>query len=327
MFKILITDPISDKCLVVFDPPELFQLHKNIGLSEEELIHAIQDVDVILVRSKTKVTKAVIEAGKKLKIIARAGIGLDNIDLEAATAAGITVINSSESTISVAEHTIGMILALARNIPQAHASVIGKLWEKEKYQGVEVYNKTLGIIGVGKIGSQVAIRAQALGMHLIAYDPYCSQEKADQLSIDLVPFAYLLQESDFITIHTPRNDETIDLISYIELAVCKKTARVINLSRGGIVNEKALIYALTNGLIAGAALDAFDNEPNIDLELIECPGLIFTPHIGGSTLDAQEKIAVTLALKIVDLLHEMKPLEIGSAQSSYSPEVYEKQSG
>lgn len=309
MYKILIADKVSEKCLEVFESNSLFKTTMKVNLSPEELLDIISDFDAIIVRSKTKVTSDVIKKGKKLKIIARAGIGLDNIDVEAAVQAGIRVLNSHESTISVAEHTIGMILALARHIPQAHGSVKERIWEREKYMGVEIYKKTLGIIGLGKIGVEVAHRARAFGMDIIVFDPYCTPEKAERCSAILVPLEELLMTSDFITLHIPKNDETIDLISYEEFAMCKKFARIINMSRGGIINETALIDAINKGIISGAALDVFENEPHINEDFLTCPQIILTPHIAGSTEDAQIKIAISLAINVINTICEMAQSE------------------
>lgn len=308
MFNILIADKVSERCLEIFDSNELFSVQVKTNLTPEELLETIKDFDAIIVRSKTNVTSEVIKQGKRLKVIARAGIGMDNIDVEAAVNAGIRVLNSHESTISVAEHTIGMILALARHIPQAHTSVKERFWEREKYMGIEIHKKKLGIIGLGKIGVQVAIRAKAFGMDLIGYDPYCTPENAEKHSVMLMSLEELLASADFITLHLPKNDETIDLISTKEIALCKKHARIINMSRGGIINERALIEAIKKGNIAGAALDVFENEPFIDADLLSCPQIILTPHIAGSTEDAQIKIAISLAISVMSTLNEMGSL-------------------
>lgn len=302
MFKILIAEKVSDKCLEVFNSHNLFEVLIKLKMTTEELYNVIVDCDAIIVRSETKVTPQLIKQGKKLKVIARAGIGLDNIDVQTAKELGIHVLNCNESSISVAEHTLGMILALARHIPQAYGSIKDKMWDREKYIGVEIHNKTLGIIGLGKIGSEVAIRAHAFGMHILVYDPYCTEARAKELFATPVSLDYLLRNADFITVHVPKNKETTDLISFAEFALCKKNARMINMSRGGIVNEKALIHALKEGLISGAALDVFENEPFIDENLLNYPQLIFTPHIAGSTEDAQSKIATSLAMNVIHTL-------------------------
>lgn len=308
MFNILIADKVSEKCLEIFDLNQSFTVQIKTNMTAEELLEIIHEFDAIIVRSKTKVTSEVIKKGKKLKVIARAGIGMDNIDVEAAVNAGIRLLNSHESTISVAEHTIGMILALARHIPQAHGSVKDRFWERDKYMGIEIHKKRLGIIGLGKIGIEVAKRAKAFDMDLIAYDPYCKIEHAAKHSVVLTSLDELLATSDFITLHLPKNDETIDLISARELALCKKNTRIINMSRGGIINEKALMEAIKSGSIAGAALDVFENEPFIDSELLAFPQIIFTPHIAGSTEDAQIKIAISLAMSVMNTLNEIGPL-------------------
>lgn len=305
MFKVLIADKISDHGIEILQKEYLLEVHNLVGLSPELLLESIADYDALLVRSRTKVTSDVIESGKRLKVIGRAGIGLDNIDTEAAKLAGIRVLNvGNESVISVAEHTIGMIFSLARRIPQAHNSLRERLWHREKFMGVEVHNKVLGVIGLGNIGYEVALRAKALGMQVIAYDPYCLESRKN--TFELVPLDTLLEASDFITIHVPKNKETIDLISYRELCRCKKGVRIINISRGGIVNEMALVRAIRERIVAGAALDVFENEPNVDEMLLEMNEIIATPHIAANTEDAQIKIAVALAHNIVALFKQFE---------------------
>lgn len=326
MFKVLVADKLSHQGIEVLQSDPLIELHIKIKMPKEELIEFISDFDAILVRSQTKITAEVIKHAKKLKVIGRAGIGLDNIDVEAAKSAGIRILNvCNESSISVAEHTIGMILALARHIPQAHKSTKDRLWEREKYMGVEIYKKVLGVVGFGRIGYEVALRAKALGMHVIAFDPYCPPERAAQLSITLVPLKELLPVADFITLHIPKNDETIDLISYPELCLCKKGVRIINMSRGGILNEAGLVQALQEGIVGGAGLDVFDNEPNINEALLEFAQVVTTPHIGASTEDAQIKIAVVLAQDVLSSLHEIESLPLKSQKSAHSPFANAKQ--
>ncbi len=305
MFKILVTERIYEKGLEILLADSLFHTDVRLKIPREELLDCISNYDAILVRSETKVTADLIQMGKRLKVIGRAGNGLDNIDVHAASAAGIRVLNTAdESIISVAEHTMGMILALARHIPQAHKSIKERRWEREKYVGIEIYNKILGIIGMGRIGYEVALRAKAMGMQVVASDPYCPEERAEQIGVTLVPLNKLLSYSDFISLHVSKNPSTESLLSFAQFDICKNGVRIINTSRGGIVDEKALIKALKEGKAAGAALDVFENEPYIDEELLELSQVIITPHIGASTVDAQVKIAVALANNIIKILKE-----------------------
>ena len=258
----------------------------------------------MIVRSSTKVTPQIIAAATRLKFIGRAGVGLDNVDLKAATQKGIVAMNTpAGNTTSTAEHTMSMILALSRNIPQACASVKSGKWERSKFEGVELYGKTLGIVGLGRIGSTIAKFAQTFGMKVVAYDPYLSMEVAKQKGVEVVEFEDLIKQSDYITIHIPKTSETKSLISTKEFGLMKKGVRVINCARGGIIDEAALAKALKEGKVAGCALDVFDQEPPAsDSPLLKFDNCIATPHLGASTSEAQVNVAIEIAQTIRDAL-------------------------
>lgn len=300
--RVLVSDNISDKGIELMKKAGL-KVDVKTGLSHDELKEIIGDYHGLVIRSATKVTAEIIEAAKNLRVIGRAGSGLDNVDKEAATKRGIVVMNTpGGNTITTAEHTIAMMFSLARNIPQATASMKEGKWEKKKFMGVELFNKTLGVVGLGNIGSQVAKRAIALGMNVIGYDPFLSDEKARQLGLEKVSLDELFERSDFITLHTPLTDETRNLINKETIAKMKDGVRIINCARGGIVNEKDLYEALESGKVAGAALDVFEKEPPEDLTLVRHPKVICTPHLGASTKEAQENVAVAVAEQIIDYL-------------------------
>jgi len=301
--KVLVSDPISDDGLAVFNNAEGVEVEVNTGLPEEEICKIIPEYDALIVRSQTKVTGKIIEAAKKLKIIGRAGVGLDNVDQKAATQRGIIVMNvPGGNTISTAELSIAMLLALSRNIPQANASLRGGAWDRKTYKGVEVRGKTLAILGMGRIGSEVARRARAFEMRVVVFDPYLSEEKAKQMGVEIKSFEEVLKEADYLTIHTPLNDETRNLISKDQLAMMKKGARIINCARGGIVDESALKEALDSGHIAGAAFDVYPKEPPENRDIIDHPKAVCTPHLGASTAEAQSVVAVDVAHQVVDAL-------------------------
>jgi len=304
MMKILISDPLSEKGLKIMREVKEFDVHIKTELKPEALKEIIKDYDALIVRSATSVTKDVIAQAAKLKVIGRAGVGLDNVDLEAATAKGIIVMNTpAGNTISTAEHTVSMILALSRNIPQANASVKKGEWKRSKFMGVELYNKALGIVGLGKIGTEVAKRALSFGMKVLAYDPFLSREVAENLGIEVVELKELLQRSDYITVHTPLTDETKHMISTDEFAMMKKGARVINCARGGIIDEAALINAVKGGKVSGAALDVFEQEPlPPDSEILKVDNIITTCHLGASTEEAQINVAIEIAECVRDYL-------------------------
>jgi len=303
IMKILIGDPLSNKGLEILGRAKGVKYDMKTGLPPEELKKIIPEYDAIIVRSETKLKAEIIEAGTRLKVIGRAGIGLDNVDLSAATKKGIVVMNTpQENAIAAAEHTIAMMFAISRKIPQATASMKAGKWEKKKFMGVELYNKTLGIVGIGVIGTVVVDRARGLKMKVIAFDPYISKEAAEKKGVDLVSLDELLARSDFITVHTPLTEETRNLIDKKAFEKMKKGVIVINCARGGIINEKDLHDAIKSGKVAGAALDVFEKEPALGNPLFELEEVICTPHLGASTGEAQEKVSIAIARQIVDYL-------------------------
>src|SRR4030043_2277574 len=288
--KVLISDPLSNKGLEILGKAKGLQYDIKSGLPPEELKKIIPEYDAIIVRSETKLKAEIIEAGDRLKVIGRAGIGLDNVDLSAATKKGIVVMNTpQENAIAAAEHTIAMILSISRKIPQATASMRAGKWEKKKFMGVELYNKTLGLIGIGAIGTMVADRARGLKMKGIGYDPYLSKEVAEKKGVDLVSFDELLSRSDFTRVHTPLTEETRNLIDKKTLDKMKNRVILINCARGGIINEKDLYDAIQGGKVSGAALDVFETEPATGNPLLELEEGGSTPHLGASKGEAQEK--------------------------------------
>jgi D-3-phosphoglycerate dehydrogenase len=266
------------------------------GLSADGLLEAVRGAHALIIRSATKVTEEVLAAGSELIVVGRAGIGLDNVDVEAATKRGVMVVNAPQSNIvSAAEHTMALLLAQARNVPQAHAALVEGRWERSRWEGVELADKTLGIVGLGRIGKLVADRARGFGMRLIAYDPFVSAERARPLGVELLPLDQVVAEADFLTIHLPKTPETAGLIGSDLLVKAKPTLRLINVARGGIVDEAALAEAIRGGVIAGAALDVFEAEPTTDSPLFGLPGVVVTPHLGASTREAQDKAGDTIA--------------------------------
>lgn len=304
MPTILISDPVDQQCVELFQA-EGFDVTYKPELTREELLTAIADVEALIVRSQTKVTAEVLQAGKRLRVVGRAGAGVDNIDVAAATRRGIIVMNTpGGNTISTAEHTMSMMLALARNIAQADASVKHGRWERKKFVGTEVFQKTIGIVGLGKVGAEVAIRCGAFDMQIIAFDPVLSNEAAAKLGVELVGLDELFRRSDIITIHSPLTTETRNLIDAVALKKCKRGVRIVNCARGGIVNEADLLAALNEGTVSGAALDVFDVEPPTNLNLVNHPKVVCTPHLGASTEEAQEKVAIQIAHQVIDLLQQ-----------------------
>lgn len=300
--KVLISDNISSKCVEILKNAGL-EVDMKVGLKPEELKACIGDYHGLVIRSATKVTSDIISAAKNLRVIGRAGSGLDNVDKIAATKKGIVVMNTpGGNTITTAEHTIAHLVSLARLIPQATMSLKAGKWEKKKFMGVELYNKTLGILGIGNIGSQVAKRMQAFAMNVIAFDPFLSEDKAKIMGIEKVDLKELFKRSDFITIHTPLTPETKYLINKKTIKIMKPGVRIINCARGGIINEKDLYDAIVEGKVAGAALDVFEKEPPGNNPLLTLDNVIATPHLGASTKEAQENVAVAVAEQIVDYL-------------------------
>ncbi|MEA2432545.1 MAG: D-3-phosphoglycerate dehydrogenase / 2-oxoglutarate reductase [Actinomycetota bacterium] len=273
----------------------------KLGLSPEELEATIGDYDALIVRSATKATASVLEKGENLKVVGRAGIGLDNVDVEAATRLGILVVNAPQSNVlSAAEHTMALLLAQARNVPQAHAALTSGSWEREKWQGIELHGKTLGIVGLGRVGTLVAQRASAFGMRLVAYDPYVAPNRAAQMGVQLVDdIVELAKRADFITIHMPRTPETVGLIGERELAAVKPGVRIVNTARGGLIDEDALVKALEDGRVGGAAIDVFVDEPVTEHPLFKFSNVVVTPHLGASTAEAQDKAGLAIAEQVL----------------------------
>ena len=301
--KVLVSDALSKKGLEILEREKKLDVDVKTKLPPAELKSIIKDYQGIIVRSATKLTADIIKEAKKLKVIGRAGVGLDNVDVKQATKQGIIVMNSpGGNTISTAEHTMSMMLALSRNNPQASASLKRNEWDRKRFMGTELYGKTLGIIGLGRIGSEVAKRSQAFGMQVIAYDPYSSVEKAEELNINLVDLKNLLKEADYITIHVPLTEETRHLIGEKEFKLMKKDVRIMNCARGGLIDEAALLEALKSNKAAGAALDVFEKEPPRDNPLLKLDNVIFTPHLGASTEEAQVNVAVDISKQMVNAL-------------------------
>lgn len=324
MPKVLISDPVDQVGIDIIS--QVAQVDVKTGLPEAELVKIIPEYDALMVRSGTKVTKPIIEAGTQLKIIGRAGVGVDNIDVPAATRQGIVVVNSPEgNTIAAAEHAVAMLFSLSRHIPEANQSVKSGKWERGKFVGVEVYKKTLGIVGLGKIGSHVATIAKAMGMKLLAYDPFISSERAEQLGCRLVELDLLIREADYITLHMPKTPETTHLINAEAIAKMKPGVRIVNCARGGIVDEVALAEALQSGKIAGAALDVFEKEPvDPNSPLLSLgKNVVLTPHLGASTTEAQVNVSIDVAEQIRDVLLGLPARSAVNIPGLY-PDVMEK---
>lgn len=299
MSRVLLTDHIAADAVRVLESFGGIEAVAMGTPSPAELLALIPDFEAIVVRSPTHVTAEVIERGQKLRFIGRAGVGVDNIDVAAATRRGIVVLNSPRSnTISTAEHTLALMLALARDIPRAHAMVVSGKWDRDAFRGVELNGKTLGVIGLGRVGSEVAKRAIAFGMHVLGHDPVVSEANARAFGVRAVPLAALLAESDWITMHVPGSAATRGLIGARELASMKKGVVLVNCARGGIVDEAALVDALDSGHVAAVALDVFEKEPPGASRLLSHPRSVFTPHLGAATADAQRRVATDVAESI-----------------------------
>jgi D-3-phosphoglycerate dehydrogenase / 2-oxoglutarate reductase len=304
-YRILVADALSEKGIHALKEVPQFSVDVNVGLKEEQLLGIVADYDAILVRSATKINQKLIAAATRLKIVGRAGVGVDNVDVEAATERGIIVMNTpGGNTISTAEHAFTLMLSLARKIPQAHASIVAGKWDRKSFEGTEVCNKTLGIIGMGRIGGEFARRAIAFGMRVICFDPYLSMSRARALQVELVDnLTPLLREADFITLHTPLTPETKGVLNAKTLAECKKGVRLINCARGGLIDEGDLLLALESGQVAGAALDVYEVEPlPLDFPLRHLPNVVLTPHLGASTAEAQESVGIEIAEALRDAL-------------------------
>jgi D-3-phosphoglycerate dehydrogenase / 2-oxoglutarate reductase len=302
--KVLISDALSPAAVAIFKDRGLeVEFQPNLGKDKEKLAEAINGFDGLAIRSATKVTAKLLEKARNLKVIGRAGIGVDNVDIPAATARGIIVMNTPfGNSITTAEHALTLMLALARQIPEADASTRAGKWEKNKFLGVEIFGKTLGVIGCGNIGSIVADRALGMKMKVVAYDPYLSDERALDLGVEKVRLEELLRRADFITLHTPLTEKTRNMINADALKLAKPGLRMINCARGGLIDEGALFEALSSGRIAGAALDVFVTEPATESPLFALPNVVCTPHLGASTTEAQENVALQIAEQMSDYL-------------------------
>lgn len=301
--RILVLDGVSEKGIDILREPGFTVDVIEEKLSEEQLVEIIPEYDAVVVRSATQITAPIINAGVNLKVIGRAGVGVDNIDVQAATGNGIIVVNAPDgNTIAAAEHTMALMLALARHVPQANEALKKGKWLRKEFTGVELREKTLGVIGLGRIGTAVAKRAQGFAMKVLGYDPYITHERAREIGVELVSLEDIFREADFITVHLPKTKETMNLINREALAKMKPGVRIINVARGGIVNEQDLYEALKIGKVAGAALDVFEVEPTTESPLFELPNVVVTPHLGASTEEAQVNVALDVAREIVAIL-------------------------
>jgi D-3-phosphoglycerate dehydrogenase len=298
MATVLIAEPLADAGVELLRAAH--EVDVRTSMTREELLDAVGRADALVVRSATRVDAEVLEAGRDLKVVGRAGIGLDNVDVATATRLKIMVVNAPQSNvISAAEHTVALILAQARNIPQAHAALREGRWERARFQGAELYGKTLGIVGLGRVGALVAQRCNAFGMRLLAYDPFVSRERAAQMGVELASLAEVLGRADIVTIHLPKTPETTGLLGEAELYAMKRGARLVNTARGGIVDEAALAKAVAEGHLSGAALDVFAEEPTTASPLFWLENAVVTPHLGASTAEAQDKAGIAIAEQLL----------------------------
>jgi D-3-phosphoglycerate dehydrogenase len=321
--RVLVSDPLGAGGLHLLREQPDVEVDVRTDLSHDELVACIREYDALLIRSHTRVDAEVIEAAERLRVIGRAGVGIDNIDMDAATRRGILVMNSpTGNTISAAEHTLTMVLALSRNIALANQSMRAGTWDRSRFTGVEVYGKTFGVVGLGRIGSEVARRGRAFGMKMLAVDPYISHGAAEKLGARLVSFPELLSQSDYISVHLPLTRETYHMFGAAEFAQMKPGARIINCARGGLFDEEALYEALKTGRVAAAALDVFEDEPNINMRLVELPNVLATPHLGASTAEAQENISIEIATQALNALRG-KPVQNAVNLPSVDPRTLE----
>jgi D-3-phosphoglycerate dehydrogenase len=322
MARVLVTEEIAEGGLDRLRAAG-HEVDVQLGLSADELLGVLPGAHALIIRSATKVTAEALAAGTDLVVVGRAGIGLDNVDVEAATSRGVMVVNAPQSNVlSAAEHTMALLLSQARNVPQAHSALKDGRWERSKWEGVELADKTLGIIGFGRIGKLVAQRALAFGMKLVAYDPFVSAERARQLSVDLVDLETLMARADFVTLHLAKTKETMGLIGADLLAKAKPGIRIINVARGGIIDEAALADAVRSGIVAGAALDVFAEEPTTESPLFELDEVVVTPHLGASTREAQDKAGDTIADMVqLALAGEFVPFAVNVSAAEASETV------
>ncbi len=322
MARVLVTEKLAQRGLdQLAEAGHEFDV--QLGLSPEELLSAVVGAHALIIRSATTVTAEVLAAGSDLVVVGRAGIGLDNVDVPAATARGVMVVNAPQSNIlSAAEQAMALLLAQARNVPQAHAALVAGKWERSKWEGVELHGKTLGVIGLGRVGALVAQRALAFGMRLVAYDPYVSADRARHMGVELMGLEELMAESDFVTIHLPKNPETIGLVDAELLAKAKPGIRIINTARGGIIDEDALAEAIRAGRVQGAGLDVFAKEPVTASPLFELPSVVVSPHLGASTAEAQDKAGVTIAEQVILALNgDFVPFAVNVSATDVSETV------
>ncbi len=304
MFKVLVADPLAEEGLQILKGQSEIAVTVRTGMKPQELVDEVPGYDALIVRSESRVTKEVIDAGKSLKVVGRAGIGVDNIDCDAATQRGIVVMNTpGGNSVTTAEHTLSLMMSMARMIPQATQSLREGKWEKKKFKGVELCGKTLGLVGIGNIGGIVADRANGLKMKVIAFDPFISKERAASMGVEICELDDVFRRADIITVHTPLNDQTKGIVGKRAIDLMKKGVRIINCARGGIVDEQALLEGLQSGKVAGAALDVFVEEPPpADHPLLKNENVIFTPHLGASTTEAQIQVSIQVAQQIADYL-------------------------
>lgn len=322
MARILVTEKIADGGLDRLRQAG-HEVDLQLDLTPEALLDAVRGAHALIIRSATQVTAEVIAAGQDLVVVGRAGIGLDNVDTDAATQQGVMVVNAPQSNIlTTAEHTMAMLLAQARNIPQAHAALVAGRWERSKWEGVELADKVLGIVGLGRIGKLVAQRALAFGMKVIAHDPFVAPDRAKQINVDLMDLDEVVAQSDFLTLHVVKTPETLGMINEDLLAKAKPSLRIVNVSRGGVIDEAALAAAIRDGRIAGAALDVFATEPTTESPLFELPQVVVTPHLGASTAEAQDKAGDTIAEQVgLALAGEFVPFAVNVSAAEASSTV------
>jgi D-3-phosphoglycerate dehydrogenase len=322
MARILVTEKIADSGLDRLRAAG-HDVDLQQGLSPEQLLEAVAGAEALIIRSATTVTADVLAAGRDLVVVGRAGIGLDNVDVDAATAQGVMVVNAPQSNIlTTAEHTMAMLLAQARNIPQAHAALVSGRWERSKWEGVELADKVLGIVGLGRIGKLVAQRALSFGMRVVAHDPFVAPDRARQINVELLDLDELVAVADFLTLHVVKTPETLGMISADLLAKAKPNLRIVNVSRGGVIDEQALADAIRDGRVAGAAIDVFATEPTTESPLFELPQVVVTPHLGASTAEAQDKAGDTIAEQVeLALAGEFVPFAVNVAAAEASSTV------